>query len=345
MIKSLHKALSQITTEIYNNTYLYPYTTFNIGGPADFIVIAKSTHQVIDTVKLCKTEAIPFKLLGGGSNVLISDKGFQGIIIINKANHWQIQTNTVKPRSDKTITARARLTSIGNDFYTTEGLDYRDPEDKAVLVTTAAGTRIIPFIKALFQKNITGLQWFSGIPASVGGAIYMNMHGGEYFFGDFVESALLFDGEKIKKAGHDYFNFAYEWCCLHKTGEIILEADLRLFYGDVDKARELSMAWARRKSLQPQKSVGCIFRNLSSEEQNRLEMPTSSIGYVIDKVLQLKGTRKGDAVISNNHAAFIENAGQAKASDVYYLYQLIKTKAKEQLDLELIPEIEFIGDF
>ena len=91
--------------------------------------------------------------------------------------------------------------------------------------------------------------------------------------------------------------------------------------------------------------VGCVFQNLSANQQKALNMPTSSIGYLIDKVLKLKGTQKGDALISDKHAAFIENLGQAKANDVYYLYQLIKNKAKDQLDLDLIPEIECIGEF
>ena len=81
------------------------------------------------------------------------------------------------------------------------------------------------------------------------------------------------------------------------------------------------------------------------EQQQELNLPTSSIGYVIDKVLHLKGTQKGDAIISNKHAAFIENLGQAKASDVYHLYQLVKSTAKDILNIDLKPEIEFLGDF
>ena len=173
----------------------------------------------------------------------------------------------------------------------------------------------------------------------------MNMHGGEYFFGNFVYNALLFDGENTKTVNHEYFKFGYDWSILHETGEIILEADLLLFYGDVEKAKALSVDWARRKSLQPQKSAGCVFQNLTHEQQEKLNLPTSSIGYLIDKVLELKGTQKGGAIISNNHAAFIENLGHAKAQDVYYLYQVIKEKAKQKLELDLKSEIEFIGEF
>jgi len=345
MNTSLHKALQQITAETFSDKNLKGYTTFQIGGPADFVAIAKSTDQIIDIVKLCKTESIPFKLLGGGSNVLVSDEGFRGVIIINRADHWEISSKELQTPKDEKQSTSPRLTTVGKGYYTTNGLDYKDPRDKRVLVNATTGTRMIPFIKALFQKKITGLQWFSGIPASVGGAVYMNMHGGEYFIGDYVQSALIFDGENTKTVDHDYFRFEYDWCHLHQTHEIILETDLLLFYGDVQKAKELSVNWARRKSLQPQKSVGCIFQNLSTEQQVQLNMPTPSIGYLLDKVLELKGTQKGDAIISNNHAAFIENLGHAKASDVYYLYQLVKTKARDQLGLELKSEMELIGDF
>lgn len=346
MSNSLQQALLKITSNIFANKDLYSYTTFNIGGPADFVVIAKSTKEIIEIIKLCKIETIPFKLLGAGSNVVISDKGFRGVVIINKTDQWEISSQNVQLNNQlSSDSASARLASVGENFYTTDGLDYKDPLDKRVLVKASSGVRVIPFIKALFQKNITGLQWFSGIPASVGGAIYMNMHGGEYFFGDFVHSALLFDGENTKTVDKSYFKFGYDCSILHKTKEIILEADLLLFYGDVEKAKALSVDWARRKSLQPQKSAGCVFQNLTVEQQKKLDLPTSSIGYLLDKVLELKGRQKGDAVISDKHAAFIENLGHAKAQDVYYLYQVIKEKASEKLDLDLKSEIEFIGEF
>jgi UDP-N-acetylmuramate dehydrogenase len=171
------------------------------------------------------------------------------------------------------------------------------------------------------------------------------MHGGNHFFGDFVHSAYLYDGQDVKKVQNDYFQFGYDWSILHSTAEIVLEANLILHYGDTEKAKALSVDWARRKSLQPQKSAGCIFQNLTKEQQQQLDLPTSSIGYLIDKVLGLKGLQKGDAIISPEHAAFIVNRGKARAADVYYLYKTILQKANEQLGIKLKPEVEFIGLF
>jgi UDP-N-acetylmuramate dehydrogenase len=344
MNTQLKTKLLKFNTNILTDHPLKEYTTFNIGGPADFLIVTSSVKRLTETIKVCNEFNVPVKILGGGSNVLISDKGFRGVVIINRCSEWEVLPSTNFEVNQLPKTA-PRLNAIGDHFYTTAGLDYSDEGSPKARVKVASGMRLIPFIKILFHDQITGLQWFSGIPASIGGAIYMNIHGGDYFFGDFVHSALLFDGQNIKRVEQDYFKFNYDWSILHDTKEIILEAELNLFKGDVEQAKDLSVGWARRKSLQPQKSVGCAFRNLSLDEQKKLDVPTSSVGYLIDQVLGLKGMQKGDAIISPNHAAFIENIGSATASDVYYLYNVILEKAKTQLGFDLIPEIEFIGDF
>jgi len=344
MSDDLKTRLSKITKNLLINQPLKEYTTFNIGGPADFVIIASSVNQITESIKICTEFDTPVKILGGGSNVLISDEGFRGVIIINKCSEWKLLNGAVSEQNNPPQT-KARLNSLGNQIYSTDGLEYSDEGAEKIQVKTASGMRLIPFIKLLFQNNITGLQWFSGIPASIGGAIYMNIHGGNYFFGNFIHSALLFDGKRTKYVDQAYFMFDYDWSILHETKEIILEAELNLFKGDVAKARTLSVNWARRKSLQPQKSVGCVFQNLTQAEQKKLDLPTSSIGYLIDQVLGLKGLQKGGAVISPNHAAFIENLGNASAIEVYSLYMTILETAKNKLGLDLKPEIEFIGDF
>lgn len=346
MTHSFLQNLIDICPKITLNQKLAPYTTFNIGGAADYLAIPESVEQMTSLLRLCKINACPVKIIGGGSNLIISDKGFRGLVIINKIEFWQIlEEKFSDPMETKTTKTSARMATVGNKFYTTEGLDYHDPQDKKVLVRVSSGTRLIPFIKTLFQNNITGLQWFAGIPASIGGAVYMNMHGGKYYFGELLHKAILFDGKNLKECDASYFNFKYDYSILHETKETILYTDLALFRGDVSKARDLSIGWARRKSLQPQRSAGCIFQNLTAKDQERLKLPTPSIGYLIDHVLGLQGKSIGDAVISEHHAAFIENKGSANAQDVFKLYQLIIKKAKEQLNLDLKPEVEFVGEF
>jgi UDP-N-acetylmuramate dehydrogenase len=345
MIHSFLQNLVDVYPTIKLNQRIAPYTTFNIGGASDYLAIPESNAQISELIKVCIRNAIPVKIIGGGSNLIVSDSGFRGLIIINKIESWNIIEDHFNTDSIYLTQTQSRLSTVGKNFYTTEGLDYQDPPDKRILVNVTSGTRIIPLIKNLFQHEITGLQWFSGIPASVGGAVYMNMHGGNYYFGDLVYKAKIFNGKDIRTVDNHYFNFKYDYSILHETRETVLEADLLLYKGDVKKARDLSIDWARRKSLQPQRSAGCIFQNLTPEDQERLKLPTPSIGYLIDKVLGLQGIQKGDALISRNHAAFIENKGSATATDVFYLYNLIQEKAKTQLNLTLKPEVEFVGIF
>ena len=92
-------------------------------------------------------------------------------------------------------------------------------------------------------------------------------------------------------------------------------------------------------------SAGCIFKNLSSAQQGQFELPTPSVGYIIDKLLNLKGYQKGDAQISTYNAAFIENLNNASADDVYYLIQLVQENAQKKLNLNLETEVQLIGDF
>ncbi len=340
---SLEFNLKQSEIITFRNQPLKQYCTFGIGGLADYLIIAENERHIIDAILLCQKFEIPFKLLGLGSNVIISDEGFRGAIIINQSRSWKILDEAPDlAKSKKTI---ARFASHGSNFYTMEGLDYTDELAPPVIVRVSSGARVIPLMKSLYRKNITGLQWFSGIPATVGGAIYMNMHGAKAFFGDLVYSAILFDGSETFCVDQNWFAFDYDWSNLHETPAIILSADLVLRKGNPGQAQRLSRDWARRKALQPQKSAGCIFQNLSEEDRIRLDLPTPSIGYLIDKVLNLKGLQKGDAIISTAHAAFIENIGSARAKDVYFLYRTIEETAKEKLDLQLIPEVEFIGEF
>ena len=126
---------------------------------------------------------------------------------------------------------------------------------------------------------------------------------------------------------------------------MVLWVDLCLKKGDIQKAKELAKNLAKFKSQQPQRSAGCIFRNLTEEEQKKHNLPTPATGYLIDIVLNLKGIQKGGAIISEKHAAFIENLGNAKSTDVVDLINLIQYEAKNKLGIDLITEVELIGEF
>lgn len=342
-LQNLKEELDHCAIETKQNVCLASYTTMNVGGSADLFVEVKDSVQLETTVKMANKLDIPLLLIGKGSNIIVSESGFRGLAILNNSNQWKIFGKPdYSAKRSKTL---SRFKTIDSSYDLNDTLTYTDEFDEDVIVRVDSGLKINPLMKVLFNEGITGLQWFSGIPATVGGAIYMNMHGGDHYFGDLVEKARITNGNNTREVKNDYLKFAYDWSILHQTKEVVLWADLCLKKGDVQKAKELARNWAKIKSLQPQRSAGCIFRNLTEEEQNKHNLPTPGTGYLIDKVLNLKGKQKGGAVISEKHAAFIENTGNANSNDVVYLIRLIQDEAKNKLGINLITEIELIGEF
>jgi len=338
---SFEKALAGASLTLLQNEPLAKYTTIEIGGPARFFVRARSSAELERVVRLAHTAEIPLFVLGKGSNVIISDRGFDGLVVLNEASHWHIVDQSATRAT--VAETESRFQRVDDPLEKLAAFDYSEDQQPDVLVRVASGARISVLIKELLKQGITGLQWFSGIPATVGGAVYMNMHGGAHYFGDYVMRAAITDGVRRRVVTHDYFQFDYDWCRLHDTAEIVLHADLALKRGDVDRARKLAQAWAKQKARQPQRSAGCIFQNLTAEQQQRLNLATSSVGYVIDKLLHLKGKRVGGAMVSEDHAAFIVNCGNATAADVVELIAIIKGEAAAKLDLELQLEVKLIG--
>lgn len=312
----LQRALLRAGIRVRQQAPVAPFTTIGCGGPAELLAEVSTSGDLETALQQARALSFPVRVLGKGSNVLVSDKGFNGLILINNSYHWQILESANQSK-----------------------------EQNSVIVRVDSGCRISSLANGLLKEDIGGLEWFSGIPATVGGAIYMNMHGGEYFFGPLVHQALLTNGTQQKVVDNSYFNFAYDYSYLQQSAEIVIWADLRLTRGLAAESRRQAKEWAGAKAHQPQKSAGCIFRNLKPTEQQRLQLPTPSTGYVIDKLMGLKGLQIGGARIAPTHAAFIENTGTASSSDVYDLIRHIRKMALSKLQLELKTEIELIGEF
>ena len=342
----IEKKLEHIFSACKQNEPLAAHTTLGVGGPARWFVTATTIAQLQAGLQLAHEFDLPVFVLGWGSNLIVSDKGFPGLIIQNRAKSWEVLGTPQAASPAEQTFAAARLAAMGEQYYRVDDLMYSEDDDPVAIVQVESGAKIEPLMKDLLRQGITGLQWFAGIPATVGGAVYMNVHGGYHFFGDLVARALLYDpraaGDKVKSVVRDDLQFDYDRSILHQTRETVLWVQLKLRYGHVERARATAVDWARRKALQPQKSAGCIFRNLSPAEQKRLDLPTPSIGYLVEHVLHLKGERRGGAMISPRHGAFIENLGNASAREVCELIALVKTKAQTELGLELIEEVEYV---
>lgn len=328
------------------NIPLAPFTTVKIGGPAEIFCEIKKLDDLIAVCQFAHQHQIPLTMLGWGANTLISDNGIQGLVIKNSTNEITVLDTQVDELAMITqVTPRWKKDEVGKDYYDFSDLDFAEEEQaEKVLVEVSAGVSLPMLINTLLNQGITGLQWFARIPASLGGAIYNNIHGGTHFISEYVLSvSVLSEDNTIQTLANHELDFDYDYSRFHKTKEVILSAKLLLYKGDVLKAKTTSIEWATRKKIQPQNSLGCVFQNLTQEQQALTQLSNPAAGYIIDQVLGLKGHTIGQAQISEKHSAFIENLGAATASDYLALIRLIQTKTQEKLGIKLKPEIFFLG--
>lgn len=339
--------LSQLLGDkLQENVFLSKYTTIGIGGPAKYFFEAQTHEDLIKAIDAANQTNAEIYILGNGSNILISDKGFEGLVILNLTDQIKIIGEKEHDVARNKITHRLDQPEATN-FYTFEGLDYDESKFPSVWVELDSGLRLQAAIYKLISQGITGLEWFAGIPGTIGGGIYMNVHGGTKFISDYFVKARLIDRKgKIREEGWDYFKFNYDYSILHDSGEFVISSVFELKRGDKIKSLKIAQEWAKRKSVQPQRSMGSTFQNITSEQKEKLGFPTSAAGFIIDKILGFKGTKRiGDAIVSPHHANFIENLGNAKASEVFQIIQEIKKKAKDEIGIEMVEEIKYLGKF
>lgn len=340
-------ALQSKGLQVETEHELAKYTTWKIGGPAEYFLATNTTAELTQAIEIALEFNINYTILGGGSNVLISDQGIKGLVIKNKAAevviHEENSDITVNELTTEKIPARLEQVNP-EEYYSFADLDYDESNYPNILVTVDAGVTLSYLINVLISKGVTGLQWFAGIPGTVGGALYNNIHGGSHFFSEYVSSVLILDEEgKQKKLELKELDFDYDYSRFHNTSEVILKADLKLKLGDKEQARNTAIAWATKKKLQPHNSAGCCFQNLTIEQQQKANLDSNSWGYIIDQILGLKGKTIGKAKISPHHAAFIETEAGASSDDVLALFELIYTKAQEKIGLTPKLEVFLLG--
>ncbi|MBU0618876.1 UDP-N-acetylmuramate dehydrogenase [Patescibacteria group bacterium] len=280
------------------NEPLAKHTTFGIGGPADYFFVAKSKAELVAAIRFARQNQLAHIVLGGASNILVADKGWRGLVIKNQAQSTVFKTNLVEAES---------------------------------------GVVLTQLVKAALVKGLSGLEHFAGIPGSLGGALFNNAHYQEYLIGDLVLKIEVLDQKNQRQTvlARDC-QFAYEFSRFQKSGEIILQATLKLKPGDqavMEKTMQAAIDY-RLNNHPQEKSIGCIFQN--PPDRPAAELITAA---------GLKGRRVGGAMVSPKHAGFIINADRAKAADVLKLIAIIKQKIKVKFGIELKEEIFLIGDF
>lgn len=329
------------------NEPLAKHTFLKIGGPADLYFEAGNTSEYIKAVREARKLGVHITPLGDGSNVLISDKGIRGLVLINHSNEIEILGEQQETTKISVIKPEYRWESddkVGSFKYEFKDLDYDETSAKRIKVRIDSGVNLPRALDYLLDKQITGLQWYAGIPGTIGGAVFNNIHGGTHFLSEVIGDVHVVDSQgrektlSIKEIGVDYDKSRFQ-----ETKEIIIDATFLLFKGVAAKAKYVRFEWAKRKSLQPRNAPGCAFHNLTQEQKEKLNLPTTSAGFIVEYLLKMTDFRIGDAAISKDHHNFIVNEGKATANDYLKVMKTIYERAKKELGLIMVPEIFLLG--
>ena len=312
-MKALVDALSEIVgpDRVHSGAPLAPLTTFKVGGAADVLVEPGEADQVAAIVQAVHRAAVPITLLGGGSNVLVSDLGVRGVV--------------VRPRG-------GAILSLAPDLVRADG-----------------AVTINGLVRWTIGRGLAGLEAWAGTPGTVGGAIHGNAHWRQANIGSLIDSVGLVrpDGTLLQVPA-DRMEFGYDCSRLQHTREVVLWAAFRVTPGaDPAALRETARAsLAFRKRTQPlaSPSAGCVFQNPDPARDGVPPDIPPSAGALIDRA-GLKGRTIGGASVSTTHANFIVNDGTATARDIKALVTLCRDTVKERFGVTLRDEIVMFGEW
>ena len=298
------------TERLRRDESLAPYTTFRIGGPADLLYDATTGDELANAVTAARELDVPWFVLGLGANILVGDRGVRGLVIRNVSRHFRFH------------------------------------DDGRLWVES--GAVVSELIPQAVERGWSGLEHYAGIPSTVGGAIWQNLHflspaperERTMFIAEVFESCEILSEEGARAVvGPDYVRFGYDDSVFHHRRDIVLAATFRLAPGDpgtMHRVIQENLSWrgARHPWLQFHPSAGSIFKKIEGVGAGRL----------VDQC-GLKGYRVGGAAISHIHANIMVNLGNATAADVRTLIRTAQDAVEQKFGHRLEPEIGFIGEF
>lgn len=289
---------------------LAPLTTFHVGGPADYLVEAQSADQVVAVARLASAEGLPITVLGGGSNVLIADRGIRGVVVL------------ARDREVAAIDAHA--------------------------IRAGAGLTINGLVRWTIGRGLAGLEAWAGTPGTVGGAIHGNAHFRGRLVSELVREVrvLMPDGRVVDVAAAD-MGFGYDTSRLQGSGEVALSAVFHVGPGEPDALRRTareSLAFRKRTQPLDVPSAGCIFQNPDPARERVPDGIPPSAGALIDRA-GLKGTGIGGARVSPTHGNFIVHDGGATAAQIRALIARCQEAVITRYGVQLREEIVYLGEF
>lgn len=292
---------------------LAPYTTFRIGGPADLLYRAHSPDELTEAVRAARELEIPHFLLGVGANILVGDGGFRGLVIRDES----------------------------------QGIEFLDETS----VRAGSGTRVFhDLIEATVSHGLGGLHHFVGIPSTVGGAIWQNLHflspaperERTVFIEEVVEACTIFSQEgEVRQVDREYLRFGYDTSILHERSDVVLDVTFRLIpqpEAELRKVMRENLEWRDDKhpDLWLYPSAGSVFQKLEGIGAGRLIDQCGLKGYIHPC---------GRARIFHNHANILVNLGGATARDIRELIDLAQGTVQRELGHTLKTEIGMVGEF
>ena len=289
---------------------LAPYTTFRVGGPADLFLETHNSEEILTALRAAHEARVPVTVLGGGSNVLISDDGVRGLVIRTRGG---------------------AAVDLGEDR-----------------VRADAALSINGLVRWTIAHGHAGLEAWAGTPGTVGGAIFGNAHFGKRLIGDMVTTVRLASREGVViDVPHAGMAFGYDRSRLQETGEVLLSAIFRVARGEPAVLRATArQSLAFRKGTQPldTRNAGCIFQN---PDPSRDRVPAGvppAAGALVD-FAGLKGVCVGGARVSQVHGNFIVNEGTATARDIRQLIVRCRDEVRTRFGVDLREEIVYLGRF
>ena len=278
------------------------HTSFKTGGPAEFFFMVSNKKQLVEAVTILQKKGIPYIVVGNGSNVLIGDKGIRGAVIALCASE-----------DGCTVSAGGEIISF-------------------------AGVSLSVLANAAAKHGLTGLEFASGIPGTLGGAVCMNAGAYDGEMKDVLLGATVWTKEsEILELSNEALNLGYRKSIIPEKEYLVLEAKLKLLPGNpADIRQKMADFNQRRREKQPLQyaSAGSTFKR-----------PT---GFFAGKLIEdsgLKGFSVGDAQVSEKHAGFIINKGNATSKDILQVIRYVQEKVLENYGVVLEPEIKLLGDF
>jgi UDP-N-acetylmuramate dehydrogenase len=296
------------------NEPLSKQTTFKIGGPADFFIEVNDNGQMVKLLNWLSGEGINFYIIGGGSNMLFSDEGFRGVVIKNKIVDCKLQSNDT--------------------------------------IVVSSGTLLSQVVNEALKSGLSGLEWASGIPGTVGGAVRGNAGAMGQETANGVEKVEIWQDGEVNILKANDCGFGYRESVFKKTGGVILRTWYKLVEGDKQKVlQEMQNYLKLRNGRYPKEpNAGSFFKNIPIDNWpgNIRDLPELfvergkiPVGWLVEQV-GMKGFEIGGARISNEHGNFIVNFNGASQTDILTIVEKLQEKIYNKFNVEIEPEVEIV---